>query len=103
MLILFKVCNYIIFLYFIINFMIKGNEEEIIIVSIVRSQAIGFLKSLRRTNVMLTRCKKAMYIVTNKLFLTSGSGRNSLVGNLAENLGEEGWITINEVEKSLNM
>ncbi|KAF8907307.1 AAA domain-containing protein [Gymnopilus junonius] len=35
----------------------QGNEEDFIIISVVRSRSLGFLKNLRRTNVMLSRCK----------------------------------------------
>ncbi len=53
---------------------VTGNEEDYIIVSLVRSKELGFLKNLRRTNVMLTRFKKGMFVVTSKKFL-NGSGR----------------------------
>jgi len=47
----------------------QGNEEDYIIISLVRSRELGFLNNLRRTNVMLTRCKLGMFIVTSKQFL----------------------------------
>lgn len=63
-----------------------------IIISIVRSQGLGFLKDLRRTNVMLSRCKKAMYICSSWDFLVGGVGANSLVGRLASHCKDDAWI-----------
>lgn len=52
-------------------------------VSVVRSERPGFLTSLERMNVMLTRCKKGMVIVSNKGFLgKGGSGKSTLLGKL---------------------
>ncbi|KAK7050877.1 hypothetical protein VNI00_004989 [Paramarasmius palmivorus] len=74
----------------------QGNEEDIIVISLVRSRKIGFLTNLRRTNVMLTRCKRGMIIVTSRAFL-EGVGSNSLVGDLKrhleEKLGEKAWLS----------
>ncbi|KAG6332525.1 hypothetical protein ID866_6562 [Astraeus odoratus] len=50
----------------------QGNEDDHIIVSVVRTFKIGFLQNERRTNVMLTRCKR--------------------IGQLAAFLGPEAWI-----------
>ncbi|KZP25208.1 hypothetical protein FIBSPDRAFT_734498 [Athelia psychrophila] len=68
-----------------------GNEEDHIILSLVRSDKIGFLKNLRRSNVMLSRCKMSMLIVTNRTFI-SGVAASSLVGKLATELGEQAWL-----------
>ncbi|KXN88607.1 Regulator of nonsense transcripts 1 [Leucoagaricus sp. SymC.cos] len=54
----------------------QGNEEDYIIVSLVRSKEIGFLKSQRRTNVMLTRFKK---------------------GDIASKVGSGAWLSIDDV------
>ena len=75
-----------------------GNEEDYIIVSLVRSNALGFLNSLRRTNVMLTRCKLGMYVVSSLNFLVStrskkaGLGASSLAGQMAVALLEDAWL-----------
>ncbi|SJL09703.1 uncharacterized protein ARMOST_13084 [Armillaria ostoyae] len=74
----------------------QGNEEDYIVISLVRSRSIGFLKSLRRTNVMLTRCKKGMYILTSRSFM-DGAGGESLAGELAEHVGKEAWLTVEDV------
>lgn len=65
-----------------------------IIISMVRSKEMGFLDSKRRLNVMLTRCQRAMYIVSSRAFL-KGKGADSLVGKMAAELGEQpgAWIT----------
>ncbi|KAI9574017.1 P-loop containing nucleoside triphosphate hydrolase protein [Boletus coccyginus] len=47
----------------------QGNEDDHIIVSVVRSEGSGFLKNQRRTNVMLTRCKQSMVIYSSRAFL----------------------------------
>ncbi|KAF7424521.1 hypothetical protein PC9H_009828 [Pleurotus ostreatus] len=68
-----------------------GNEEDHIIISVVRTQKIGFLQEARRVNVMLTRCKKSMVLCTNKAFI-QGPAATSLVGRLAAQLGPKNWV-----------
>jgi hypothetical protein len=100
MLILSKV-NFLISYFILIFFngdLLLGNEEDYIIVSLVRSKEIGFLRSLRRTNVMLTRFKKGMFVVTSKKFLI-GPGKECLVEDIAQQVGEEGWLTMDDVTK----
>lgn len=75
-----------------------GNEDDYIIISLVRSKEPGFLDNLRRTNVMLTRCKRGMFICANKKFLIEGKGKNTLVGKMAAEWGEKGWVEIKDVE-----
>lgn len=77
----------------------QGNEEDIIIISIVRTQKMGFLDDERRTNVMLTRCKKGMYICSNSGFL-SGVAAPSLVGKLAKEMRGAPWM---EYQAILNL
>jgi len=76
----------------------QGNEEDYIIISLVRSMALGFLNNLRRTNVMLTRCKHGMYIVSSQAFLHKGPGKDCIVGELSKYVGEIGWLEMKEVE-----
>jgi hypothetical protein len=75
-----------------------GNEEDYIIVSLVRSSRLGFLKSLRRTNVMLTRFKKGMFVVSSKKFL-DGIGKDCLVGEIADKVGSGAWLSVEDVKK----
>ena len=73
----------------------QGNEEDHIIVSIVRTKAPGFMKNNRRTNVMLSRCKKSMMICTNRGFLQNKRVAKTLVGQLAkEHVPKTGWVTL---------
>ena len=73
----------------------QGNEEDHIIVSIVRTEAPGFMKNQRRTNVMLSRCKKSMMICTHRGFLLNRSVADTLVGQLAkEHVPVTGWVTL---------
>ena len=74
-----------------------GNEEEIIILSLVRSSDLGFMKDLRRTNVMLSRCKRAMYIFSSWDFLVNGVGSQSLVGQMAAKFGDHAWLPTSEI------
>jgi len=72
-----------------------GNEADYIIVSLVRSaNKLGFLQENRRVNVMLTRCKKGMVIVTNRVFVR-GVAKDSLVGKLERHMEDQGaspWL-----------
>ncbi|KAJ7650185.1 AAA domain-containing protein [Roridomyces roridus] len=69
----------------------QGNEDDYIIVSLVRTEKIGFLSDVRRVNVMLTRCRKGMSICTKRQFV-EGPASSTLVGLLAEELGDEVWV-----------
>ncbi|KAG1841690.1 AAA domain-containing protein [Suillus subalutaceus] len=75
----------------------QGNEEDYIVISLVRSTALGFLADLRRTNVMLSRCKKGMIICTSQKFMKR-AGCDSLVGSLLEYYEHE-WIEKDELER----
>ncbi|KAK7033223.1 regulator of nonsense transcripts 1 [Favolaschia claudopus] len=71
----------------------QGNEADYIIISIVRTDKIGFLNEKRRVNVMLTRCKKGMTICTNRAFV-QGPAKQTLVGLLANDVGPEAWEVV---------
>ena len=75
-----------------------GNEEDYIVVSLVRTRDLGFLKSLRRTNVMLSRCKRGMYICSSRAFLINGRGADSLAGKMAAHFGDPAWISMADLE-----
>ncbi|KAI6108102.1 P-loop containing nucleoside triphosphate hydrolase protein [Pisolithus sp. B1] len=69
----------------------QGNEAEHIVISVVRSDKLGFLANQRRTNVMLTRCKKTMAICTSRAFV-QGPAASTLIGQLASALGPKAWV-----------
>ena len=58
----------------------------------MRTRLLGFLDDLRRTNVMLTRCKRGMFIVTNWEFVFTKAS-NTLVGRMAAAWGDDVWVT----------
>ncbi|KAI9274618.1 RNA helicase [Phascolomyces articulosus] len=68
----------------------QGEENRIIILSLVRSNAagqIGFLKVANRVCVALSRAKEGMYILGNAGLLCERSDLwNEIVGNLEDNL-----------------
>lgn len=62
---------------------------DYIIVSLVRTlgegrgNPLGFLKNARRSNVMLSRCKKGMLVLAQRSFLESPEACETLVGKMA--------------------
>ncbi|KAF7336708.1 Regulator of nonsense transcripts 1 [Mycena venus] len=68
----------------------QGNEDDYIILSVVRTEKIGFLAEMRRVNVMLTRARRGMVICASREFV-EGAARGSLVGLLAAELGDGAW------------
>lgn len=73
----------------------QGNEEDHIIVSIVRTMNPGFMRNQRRTNVMLSRCKKSMVICTHRGFMQNKGVAKTLVGQLAkEHVLKTGWVSL---------
>ncbi|CAA7262308.1 unnamed protein product [Cyclocybe aegerita] len=73
----------------------QGNEADFVLVSVVRSSQPGFLVSLQRMNVLLTRCRKGLIVVTNRGFIEYG-GSGTLLGLLARHwlsaYNETSWI-----------
>lgn len=52
------------------------------LISVVRTGQPGFLSSINRMNVMLTRCRVGVIVVTSRIFLRLG-GSETLLGRLA--------------------
>lgn len=79
-----------------------GNEEDYIIISLVRSRDLGFLQDKRRMNVMLSRCKRGMVIFTNKAYIEKYAGPGkSLIGELICSWYEgEAWIEVGDLDKT---
>ena len=63
----------------------------------MRSSALGFLADIRRMNVMLTRCKRGMFICTSEKFMKR-AGWKSLVGNLFAYYGNY-WVEKEDLDK----
>lgn len=78
------------------------------IISTVRTEKPGFLASDKRVNVMLTRCKKGMVVVTNSRFFLS-AGAETLIGKLLCHWKEKQgaykvWVDWREiVEKNVDL
>ncbi|CAK5269394.1 unnamed protein product [Mycena citricolor] len=81
-----------------ISLTVSGNEEDVIIISLVRTRALGFLQNLRRTNVMLTRSKKHMYLVTSRNFVDGPLAHECLVGHLSRHVGDLGWLELSSLD-----
>ncbi|KAG6374408.1 P-loop containing nucleoside triphosphate hydrolase protein [Boletus reticuloceps] len=80
----------------------QGNEEDYIVISLVRSRDLGFLEDKRRMNVMLSRCKRGMVIFTNKAYIEKFAGPGkSLIGELTHKWYEgEAWIEMGDLAKT---
>ncbi|KAG8711659.1 hypothetical protein FRC08_015632, partial [Ceratobasidium sp. 394] len=52
----------------------QGNESDYIITTIAKTGAPGFLTSINRLNVLLTRCKRGLIVVTQKDFVQRAGG-----------------------------
>ncbi|KAG6831111.1 hypothetical protein H0H87_006136 [Tephrocybe sp. NHM501043] len=75
---------------------LEGNEADFVLVSVVRSgNGPGFLSSKNRMNVLLTRCRKGLVVVTSRSFM-QGGGRHTLLGYLERHwmgiLGNSTWV-----------
>jgi hypothetical protein len=52
----------------------QGNEADYIITTLTKTTFSSFLSSINRLNVLLTRCKKGLVVVTKKDFVTRTGG-----------------------------
>ena len=57
----------------------QGNEKDLVILSTVRSNGIGFTADPRRLNVAITRAKSQLIIVGNKQLLSTNPLWHSIV------------------------
>lgn len=73
-----------------------GNEADFIIISVVRTESPGFLVDKRRTNVMLTRCKKGMVILANRNFLRGEKASGTLIHKLSQAV-KGPWLTESDI------
>ena len=62
----------------------QGREKEIIIMTCVRSESVGFLKDPRRMNVSLTRAKSGLIIIGNAICLKTDSLWEKLLNHMQE-------------------
>ncbi|KAG8844026.1 hypothetical protein FRC20_003655 [Serendipita sp. 405] len=90
----------------------QGNEADYIVISLVRTKTMGFLDNNRRANVLLSRCKKGMFIISNKELMlrsspTSSSGvllqRYALEWTAQMQRVGRQWYTYQDLEVELDM
>ena len=71
------------------------------IVSLVRTAAPGFLALRKRANVLLTRCRVGLVVISSRGFLEGQGARSTLVGRLAAcwdaRVGAGAWADWREV------
>ncbi|KAJ3928828.1 MAG: P-loop containing nucleoside triphosphate hydrolase protein [Lentinula lateritia] len=81
----------------------QGNEADYVLISVVRSAHVGFLRSPQRMNVMLTRCRLGMVIVSSKSFLNAVA-RRILLGEISAywtaREGKKSWVEALDVMNS---
>ena len=66
----------------------QGQEKEIIIVSLVRSNDdgdIGFLKDYRRMNVAITRAKNKLYVIGDSATIGADNFYNAFLNYVEQN------------------
>ena len=81
-----------------------GNEADYVLVSVVRSSQPGFLTSINRMNVLLTRCRKGLVIVSSRSFLEHCGGSRTLLGDLVNywrnQCGVDPWVDWRSIANS---
>ena len=65
----------------------QGDEKEVIILSTVRSEGLGFLTSSPRFNVAVTRAKKVLIVIGNAGNLGNDRNWKALIGHGKANGG----------------
>ena len=60
----------------------QGREKEVIIMTCVRSESVGFLRDPRRMNVSLTRAKSGLIIIGNAICLKTDSLWRKLLNHM---------------------
>ena len=78
------------------SYRIIGNEDDHIIISLVRSDRLGFLNNERRSVVMLSRCRRSMVICTSREFLRRKASM-SILGCLAVDCGDRAWLAAHDI------
>lgn len=85
----------------------QGNEADFIIISLVRTTSMGFLDNNRRANVLLTRCKKGMFVLCSRNLMMSERAQTTLLGRFAyawsSLLDTDTWPTFEDLQSGVEM
>ena len=57
----------------------QGREKDIIIISTVRTEGLGFLNDYRRMNVAITRARHFLWVVGNSKALKNNENWNAII------------------------
>jgi senataxin len=57
----------------------QGREKDIIIISTVRTEGLGFLNDYRRMNVAITRARHFLWVVGNSRALKNNENWNAMI------------------------
>jgi tetratricopeptide (TPR) repeat protein len=76
----------------------QGQEGDIVILSTVRTQKVGFTDNAQRLNVALTRAKRVLRVVGDLRFFESIPGRMSTLRNLAQHARDFGKVEATRIK-----
>ncbi|KAG2425542.1 hypothetical protein HXX76_013586 [Chlamydomonas incerta] len=68
----------------------QGREDEVVVVSLTRVKALGFMEDDRRVNVMLTRCTQQLVVVGSLRLALKHP--HTLIGRMADHCSRNGLV-----------
>jgi senataxin len=79
----------------------QGQEKDIILLSCVRTERLGFITDLRRMNVAFTRAKKSLWVIGNDVALKASAEWNAFVDG-AHKRKMYSRMTVKELEAKIS-